>query len=50
VAVERALDKMISEEKENLASEKPPPLGGSVSSCAVGKVRKSKVSDWNEKW
>jgi len=50
VAVERALDKMISEEKENLASEKPPPLGGFVSSCAVGKVRKTKVSDWSGTW
>ena len=47
VAVERALDKMISEQKENLASEKPPPLGGLVSSCAVGKVRKAKVSEWS---
>ena len=50
VAVERALDKMISEEKEDLASEKPPPLGGFVSSCAVGKVRKTKVSQWSGTW
>jgi hypothetical protein len=50
VAVERALDMMISEEKENLASEKPPPLGSFVSSCAVRKVRKTKVSDWSGTW
>ena len=50
VAVERAPDKMISEEKENLASKKPPPLGGFFSSCAVGKVRKTKVSEWSGTW
>jgi hypothetical protein len=50
VDVERALDKMISEEKENLASEKPPPLGSFVSSCVVGKVRKTKVSDRSGTW
>ena len=41
---------MISEEKENLASEKPPPRGGFVSSCAVEKVRKTKVSQWSGTW
>jgi hypothetical protein len=43
VAVEQALDKLISDEKANLASEKPPPIGGLISSCPVGKVRKTKV-------
>jgi hypothetical protein len=33
VAVEQALDKLISDDKANLASEKPPPIGGVVSSC-----------------
>ena len=47
VAVEKALDKIIAQEKENLASEKPPPRGGVVSACPVGKVRKSKVSGWS---
>lgn len=46
VAVEQALDKLISDEKANLASEKPPPIGGVVSSCPVGKVKKTKVSAW----
>jgi hypothetical protein len=46
VAVEQALDKHISDEKTNLASEKPPPIGGVVSSCPVGKVRKTKVLSW----
>ena len=46
VAVEQALDKLISDEKANLASEKPPPIGGVVSSCPVGKVRKTKVPAW----
>lgn len=46
VLVEQALDKLIFEEKENLASEKPPPRGGVVSSCAVGKVKRTKVSGW----
>jgi hypothetical protein len=46
LAVEEALDKLISVEKANLASEKPPPIGGVVSSCPVGKVKKSKVSAW----
>ena len=45
-AVEEALDKLISVEKANLASEKPPPIGGVVSSCPVGKVKKTKVSAW----
>ncbi len=46
VAVEQALDKLISHEnKANLASEKPPPIGGVVSSCPVGKVRKNIVCD-----
>ena len=40
LAVEEALDKLISVEKANLASEKPPPIGGVVSSCPVGKVKK----------
>ncbi|KAI2502158.1 hypothetical protein MHU86_12294 [Fragilaria crotonensis] len=46
LAVEEALDKLISVEKANLASEKPPPIGEVVSSCPVGKVKKSKVSAW----
>ena len=46
LAVEEALDNIISVEKANLASEKPPPIGGVVSSCPVGKVKKSKVSAW----
>ena len=46
VAVEQALDKLISDEKANLAPEKPPPIGGVVSSCPVWKVKKTKVSAW----
>ena len=46
VAVEQDLIKLISVEKANLASEKPPPIGGVVSSCPVGKVKKTKVSAW----
>ncbi len=46
VPVEQALDKLISDEKANLASEKSPPISGVVSSCPVGKVRKTKVSAW----
>ncbi len=46
LAVEEALNNLISVEKANLASEKPPPIGGVVSSCPVGKVKKSKVSAW----
>jgi hypothetical protein len=45
VAVEQALDKLISDEKANLASVKPPPIGGVVSSCPVRKVRKKIVCD-----
>lgn len=49
VAVEEALDKMISAEKENLASDQPLPQGGVVSVCpAVEKeVRKTKVYGWS---
>ena len=50
VAVEQALDKMISEEKDNLASEKPPPQGGVVFACRVGKVRKTYVLEWSRTW
>jgi hypothetical protein len=32
VAVEQALHRLTSDEKANLASEKPPPIGGLVSS------------------
>ena len=46
LAVEEALDKLICVEKANLASKKPPPIGGVESSCPVGKVKKSKVSAW----
>ena len=46
VAIEEALNNLISKEKENLASEKPPPRGGIVSVCPVGKVKKTKVSGW----
>ncbi len=42
VAVEQALDTLISDEKANLASE----IGRVVSSCRVGKVRKTKVPAW----
>ena len=49
--VEDALDKMISIEKANIASEYTP-LGGTlrgtlVSGCPVGKVRKTNVSSWS---
>jgi hypothetical protein len=48
LAAEQALDQLISEEKENLASEKPPPKGGVVvSACPVGKVKKTTVSGWS---
>jgi hypothetical protein len=47
MAVEAALDKFISEEKLDLASQKPPPKGMAVSSCPVGKLRKTKVSGWS---
>ena len=43
VAVKQALDKLISDEKANLASEKPPPIGGAVSSCPVRKVRRTEA-------
>ncbi len=46
VAVEQALDKLISDEKASLASEKPPPIGGVVASCPVGKARKINVPAW----
>ncbi len=46
VAVEQALGKLIFDEKANLASKKPQPMGGVVSSCPVGKVRKMKVPVW----
>ena len=42
VAVEQALDKLISDEKANLASRKPPPIGGVVSS-SCWKVKKQKL-------
>ena len=47
VLVEEALDKIISIEKANIASEKPPPRGTLVSGCPVEKVRKPNVSLWN---
>jgi hypothetical protein len=47
VLVEEALDKIISTEKANIASEKPLPRGTVVSGCPVGKVRKTCVSSWN---
>ena len=47
VLVEEALDKIISTEKANIASEKPQPRGTVVSGCPVGKVRKTCVSSWN---
>jgi hypothetical protein len=47
VLVEDALDKIISTEKANIASEKPQPRGTVVSGCPVGKVRKTCVSSWN---
>ncbi len=43
VAVKQALDKLISDEKANLASKKPPPIGGAVSSCPVRKVRRTEA-------
>ena len=46
ILVEEALDKIISTEKANLASEKPSPRGALVSVCPVGKVRKTYVSSW----
>ena len=45
--VQQALDKIILDEKENLASEKPPPQGQLVSACPIGKVKKTKVSGWS---
>jgi hypothetical protein len=45
--VEDALDKMISIEKANIASENPPLRGTLVSGCPVGKVRKTNVSSWS---
>jgi hypothetical protein len=47
ILVEEALDKIISTEKANLASEKPSPRGALVSLCPVGKVRKTYVSSWD---
>ena len=47
VEEEEALDKRISIEKEKLASKKPAPLGGVVSTCPERKVRKTKVSGWS---
>ena len=46
VKVEQALDKLISDEKANIASEKPSPIGGVVSSCPV---KKTKISAWLSK-
>ena len=45
--VEDALDKMISIEKANIASENPPLRGTLVSWCPVGKVRKTSVNSWS---
>ena len=45
-AVAQALDKLVSDEKAILASKKPPPIGGVVSSSPVGKVKKTTVSAW----
>ena len=47
VLMEEALDKIVSTEKANLASEKPPPRGRLVSGCPVGKVCNTNVSSWN---
>ena len=47
VVVEESLDKIISTEKANIASEKAPPRGTLVSACPVGKVNKTNVSAWN---
>ena len=47
VVVEESLDKIISTEKSNIASEKAPPRGLLVSACPVGKVNKTNVSAWN---
>jgi hypothetical protein len=44
VLVEEALDKIISTEKANMASEKPPPRGTVVSGCPVGRVLNRYVS------
>ena len=41
VAVEQDLDTLISDDKENLTSLKPPPISGLISSCPVAKVRKN---------
>jgi hypothetical protein len=40
------LSKLISDERANLASEKPPPINGKVSSCPVRKVRRTKDPAW----
>jgi hypothetical protein len=45
--VELALDNFISDGKAILASQKPPPKGNAVSSCPVGKLKKTKVSGWS---
>ncbi len=45
MVVEPVLDKLIFEEKADLSSQKPPPRGGVVSSCPVGKLRKQKFLD-----
>lgn len=47
IAVEQALDNLISKEKANLASQKPSPRGVVVSACPSGKVKKTKVSEWD---
>ena len=47
VLVEEALVKIISMEKANIASEKPPPRGTLVSGSPVGKVCKTNVLSWN---
>ena len=47
MVVEAVLDKLILEEKADSSSQKPPPRVGVVSSCPVGKLRKTKVSGWS---
>jgi len=47
VLIERILDDLISKEKENLALQQPSTRGQVVSACAPGKVKRTKVSQWN---
>ena len=47
MVVERILDDLIRNEKENLATKKPAPRGKVVSACPVGKPKRTKVSQWS---